>query len=294
MTATDTKAEATGAIGTLSQAGRDVHRHDADRFLTVLMAPADRREDLFALYAFNSDVARISEVTSESLLARIRVQWWRDVIAAIHERGAAPAGHPVAEALGRAITRHALSRDLFDALLDARDWDAEGQTMADLDTLDAYVEGTGGHLARLAAQILGADTAAAQEAAGLVGRAYALTGLLRATPFLAAQGRLYLPQSVLDEAGASAETVLGGGPSTPALAAAVGRLATAARSALAEARARRAAVPRAAVAAFLPAVVADGYLGRLRVLGHDVFHPRMALPKHRPLALLLAAWRGRF
>jgi len=42
-----------------------VRRHDRDRFQTVLFAPAARREALFALYAFNYEIARVRERISE-------------------------------------------------------------------------------------------------------------------------------------------------------------------------------------------------------------------------------------
>ena len=41
---------------------------DHDRYLTVLLAPADLRDRLVTLYAFNVEIARISEVVSEPML----------------------------------------------------------------------------------------------------------------------------------------------------------------------------------------------------------------------------------
>src|ERR1041385_2992054 len=57
-------------------------RHDRDRYQTALFAPADRREALFALYAFNYEIARVREIVSEPMLGQIRLQWWREVTAA--------------------------------------------------------------------------------------------------------------------------------------------------------------------------------------------------------------------
>jgi NADH dehydrogenase [ubiquinone] 1 alpha subcomplex assembly factor 6 len=62
----------------LSELGRMVRRHDRDRFLTTLFAPAAERQALLALYAFNHEVAKTREVVSEPMLGRIRLQWWRD------------------------------------------------------------------------------------------------------------------------------------------------------------------------------------------------------------------------
>src|SRR5579862_1420843 len=95
----------------------DLQRNDRDRFQTALFAPGERRDALFALYAFNFEVARIREVTREPMIGRIRLQWWRDAIAEIYA-GATPRRHDIAEALAGSIRDHRLSRARFDALLD--------------------------------------------------------------------------------------------------------------------------------------------------------------------------------
>ena len=76
----------------LSPLARLVRRHDRDRFLTALFAPAERREDLLALYAFNYEIAKTREVVSEPVLGQIRLQWWRETIDAdLWRRLGAPA-----------------------------------------------------------------------------------------------------------------------------------------------------------------------------------------------------------
>src|SRR5687767_346179 len=74
-----------------------VRTADRDRYLAALYAPEDRRADLLALYAFNAEISGIRDRVSQSLPGEIRLQWWRDVIAA--RDADAGAGHPVAEAL---------------------------------------------------------------------------------------------------------------------------------------------------------------------------------------------------
>src|SRR5262249_7298828 len=53
---------------------------DKDRFLTTLFAPAEHRDALFALYAFNVEIARVREVVREPVAGEIRLQWWHDVL----------------------------------------------------------------------------------------------------------------------------------------------------------------------------------------------------------------------
>ena len=55
-------------------------RHDPDRFLCAIFAPAERREALFTLIAYNHELARAREAAKTPLLALMRLQWWRDVV----------------------------------------------------------------------------------------------------------------------------------------------------------------------------------------------------------------------
>ncbi|HEY5598061.1 MAG TPA: squalene/phytoene synthase family protein, partial [Kiloniellales bacterium] len=117
-----------------------IRQHDHDRYLTALLAPRDRRESLFALYAFNLEVARIAEVAREAPLGEIRLQWWRDALGTGDV--AAAAQHPVAAPLRGAIARHQLDRGCIDRLLDGRRRDLDATPPADVAALEAYVEAT--------------------------------------------------------------------------------------------------------------------------------------------------------
>jgi NADH dehydrogenase [ubiquinone] 1 alpha subcomplex assembly factor 6 len=148
----------------LSHVARLVQRHDRDRFLTALFAPAERREDLFALYAFNYEVAKTREVVSEATLGRVRLQWWRESIAGIYA-GDTPRRHEVIEPLTAAIRRHDLARESFDRLIDARESDLGNDPPESLAALERYVDTTSGGLVLLALAILGGTGNAASAAA---------------------------------------------------------------------------------------------------------------------------------
>ena len=75
----------------LSPVAALVRRHDRDRFQTVLFAPTARREALFALYAFNYEIASVRKRVTVPTLGRIRLEWWRETIAAAYEGGPAKA-----------------------------------------------------------------------------------------------------------------------------------------------------------------------------------------------------------
>src|SRR5580692_10092833 len=114
----------------LSPVAALVRRHDRDRYQTVLFAPAARREALFALYAFNYEVARVREIVREPMLGQIRLQWWREVIDVAYGGGQVR-HHEVAEPLTATIREYGLNRAYFDRLIDTREHDLSDESPAD-------------------------------------------------------------------------------------------------------------------------------------------------------------------
>jgi NADH dehydrogenase [ubiquinone] 1 alpha subcomplex assembly factor 6 len=277
----------------LSAVARLVRRYDRDRFLTALFAPAERRDDLFALYAFNHEIARIREVVSEELLGRIRLQWWRENLDAIYG-GSAVRRHEVVEPLALAIRGRGLSREHFERLIDARELDLAEEPPASLAALEAYAEATSSRLLFLALEVLGERGASALAAGRAIGIAYALAGLLRAIPFHARAKRLYLPQDRVAAAGLAVDRELFELRSSPALRRVVAEVAALAQRHLDEARPLAAAVVPPARPALLPAVLARADLARLARAGFDPFDPRLARPDAlRSWRLALAMLRRR-
>jgi NADH dehydrogenase [ubiquinone] 1 alpha subcomplex assembly factor 6 len=277
----------------VSPAAALVRHHDRDRYQTALFAPAARREALFALYAFNYEIARVREAVSQPVLGRIRLEWWRENIDAIYAGGPVRR-HPVVEALAVTIRERELTRAYFDRLIEAREADCNEAPPATLAALEDYAEGTSSQLLYLALEALGVRDAAAVEAGCHVGIAYALSGLLRAMPYLTAIGRPIVPLDIAARNGLDPEDVAVRSGS-PAVRAAIAEIAAAAWHPLRTARAMRAAVPRPALPALLPAAVAENFLRRLARAGYDPFAPALAQPD--PLQswrLAVAALRRRF
>jgi NADH dehydrogenase [ubiquinone] 1 alpha subcomplex assembly factor 6 len=189
----------------LSACGALVERHDRDRYLASLFAAEPEREALFALYAFNHEVAKTAEVVSEPMLGEIRLQWWREAIAGIYE--GRPRHHEVVLPLAEAVAAKALPRELLERIVDARAFDLDPAPPANLETLRGYAEGSSTALLLLALHILGACDAASREAAEQLGPAWAYLGLLRALPLHARQKRSYLPADLCAEAGVDLQEV---------------------------------------------------------------------------------------
>lgn len=165
------------ACAALVQAG------DADRFLAAMAAPADVRGRLFVLYALNLEIAKAPFVTKEPMIAEMRLQFWRDVVADA-VAGKAVRAHEVAAPLAELIAEVGLSADVLDQMIAARRYDIypgdADQTGLDL---DGYLRRTAGHLMALSAAALGAETAQG-EAAMDVGQAMGTALWFQAVPDL--------------------------------------------------------------------------------------------------------------
>jgi phytoene synthase len=241
-----------------------VREADKDRFLATLFAPAKYRRALFALYAFNVEIARVREVVREPMAGEIRLQWWRDVLNG--ERPFEAAAHPIAAALLDTIARFKLPVEPLLALIEAHAFDLYDDPMPTLDALEAY--GRKISLFEQAARNLGGGDAA--EAAGHAGIVYAITGLLRSFARHASRHQLYVPVEVLDRHGAHTEDVFAG-HATPALGAALAELRAHVRRHLAALEALLPQLPPATLPAFLPVAVVPGYLAAMERSGYDPF-----------------------
>ena len=139
-----------------------VRSADRDRFLAALFAPEPARRGLLALLAFDHELARTRTVTREPMLARIRLEWWREAVAEAASV-ATPRAQPIVESLSEIARRHGLTAEGLTALIDAREEEIDGP----LDVVRA------GHaLADLQLEVLAVRDAATRDAARAVAAAW--------------------------------------------------------------------------------------------------------------------------
>lgn len=259
----------------------EVRAHDHDRFLTLLFAPSAKRPALTALYAFNIEIARIAELVTEPMMGHIRLQWWRETLEGL-PRGETR-GHAAAEALHEA---GGIPLDKLQALIDARERDLSDEAFADLAALEAYAGETSSALMMIAVEILAGKDEAQRAKAAIrhAGIAYALTGILRALPVHASQGRLLLPADILGRHDVDPHDVLAG-RMTEGLRAAMGDVAAAARQYLAAARTL--SFDDVLLPALLPASLCDRYLDLMSRPGFDPFKHPVEVPAFRRQLRLL-------
>ncbi len=196
-----------------------LEKADPDRFAAAMAAPVAERAKLLPIYAFNVEAARAPWVTQETMIAEMRLQWWRDALEEIRS-GAQARRHEVVTPLSRVLDAEGAA--LLDRSLAARRWDIYRDPFEDLGHFERYIEETGGHLMLVAARALGARE---DRPALDLGYAAGLAAYLRAVPELESRGRVPLVDGRSE---------------------AVAELARRGLARLARARARRSDIPNAA------------------------------------------------
>lgn len=277
----------------LSLCANEVYRFDRDRFLCLLFAPADRREQLFTLFAFNQEISKIRASVSEPQLGRIRLQWWRDLIDEAYEGSNTEDRGGIAGALVTLIKTEKPPKEMLHRILNGREFDMEDRAPDDLNALELYARATSGTLNELAYVLLGGKDHATGTAANDIGTAWALIGLARSTPFQARDGRLFLPNASFRQHGADRKALLNLKPCEkfPSV---IDDILRHAQTLITQAQ--KTASPRKnEIAAFLIASYGKDYIKRLQKNGSNPFNPQAGHGSvRRQLKLWINATLGRF
>ena len=151
---------------------------DPDRVRAARLAEPDVRDQLFALYAFHMELARVPELVSEPMMGNIRYQWWRDCLDEIYGNGTVRS-HEVATPLAEMVAQTGISRFLLGRIIDGRERDLDPRPFANIHAAVDYADATSGTLAIAAVAICSGTGGKA------AGRAWGLTGLARSYRYYA-------------------------------------------------------------------------------------------------------------
>ncbi len=263
-----------------------VREQDRARYLTTLYAPASARPKLWALHAFNIELARIRESVSEPMIGEIRLAWWRETLDGVY--AGQPRQHPVAEAL-LCLTKD-VPQDLLTQMIDGRMTDVYDGHLADFPALETYARQSGGAQQAAVAHALGLADQAVQVAAYDIGTAWSMLGIVRAIEFHARMQRVYLPEEELRGLGLDPESLFQR-PIGPEIVPLVRRICE--RVSVLGQQARQ-HCSRGGLPAFLLMVLADDYQARLFRAGYDVTRASLdSGDMWRQLKLLRASLTGR-
>ena len=229
-----------------------VRRSGSSFYGAMRMLPRDRREAMYAVYAFCREVDDIADGPGTTVAKQRALADWDGEIDALY------AGRPrrmISQALAEPVARYGLRRDDFAEILRGVAMDAHGPLLAPaMAELELYCARIAGAVGLLSVRVFGCSDARADEFALAVGEALQLTNILRDVAEDAREGRLYLPCEALDVAGIATREPLAVA-AHPALPVACAAVAAIARDRYGEARAMLAVMTAADRAALRPAVV---------------------------------------
>jgi len=167
-------------------------------YFAMRILPRERREAMFAVYAFCKAVDDIADSDAPRPSRLARLSEWRRKIEELYANRV-PAG---LESLAAARARFSLRREDFLAVIEGMEMDAAEDIRApDLERLDLYCDRVASAVGRLSVRIFGIDEENGKLLAHHLGRALQLTNILRDIDEDAAAGRLYLPREALQLAG---------------------------------------------------------------------------------------------
>jgi len=203
------------------------------------LLPRDVRTPACALYAFCRVADDAIDRSAEPMVALAGL---RERLHAIY----AGAPRPLAadRAFAEVVARFAIPRALPEALLEGFAWDVERRRYGDLAALEDYAARVAGTVGAMMAMLMGTTSREALARACDLGVAMQLSNIARDVGEDARSGRMYLPLAWLEEAGIDADAWLAAPAPSPALAAVIERLLTAADHLYARAAGGIPALPR--------------------------------------------------
>jgi len=173
-------------------------------FWAMQFLPYQRREAMYALYAFCREVDDIAGSHAPYSLKDVLLSDWRSEIALLY---AGCPQHSVTRALSEAVHLCGLECNDFLAIIDGMETDVRTDLQApSLTELDLYCERVAVAVGRLSVRIFGEETLAGERVAAELGRALQLTNILRDLVEDAGRHRLYLPRELLNAHGIFATT----------------------------------------------------------------------------------------
>lgn len=240
-----------------------LRKYDTPSSILLPYIPSHSRDAYVALRAFNIDVARTADTTSNPTIGQMRLQFQRDAIT--KSLAGSPPKQPIALLLAQAADdlsrvpggRSKFSKSWFMRIIDTREKYLSNPPYPDMTALERYAENTYSTLLYLTLQALPMASVTADHIASHIGKAIGISAVLRGLPLIAfpgppnhhsnqgqfpgdvgptKHGSVMLPVDVMVESGVREEDVLRNGSGANGLRDAVFTVATRANDHLITAR----------------------------------------------------------
>ena len=177
-------------------------------YYSFLYLPLEKRRAITALYAFCREVDDVVDECTEASVARAKLAWWRQEVAAIFHANGDPPSHPVAKAMQNMSRTFNITVERLNQIIDGMEMDLDYNRYADFDTLKHYCYHVASVVGLCSAEIFGYRNPCTLKYAENLGLAFQLTNIIRDVGEDARRNRIYLPQDELARFGVSEGDIL--------------------------------------------------------------------------------------
>lgn len=174
-------------------------------YYSFLFLPPEQRRAITALYAFCREVDDTVDETSDPIVARAKLDWWRSEIAAVF---AGNPQHPVAQALQPIVRTRDLPQQRFLEIIDGMQMDLDYNRYPDFATLEVYCYRVAGVVGLMSAEIFGYRNRDTLDYARNLGLALQLTNIVRDVGEDARRNRIYLPLDEMARFGVTVDDII--------------------------------------------------------------------------------------
>lgn len=172
----------------------------SDVYPALLYLSKADRASASALYAFKSEIDKISHIVKEPMAGEVRLQWWRDVL--LGGRGGEAEANPIAKSVLKVVAQNKLATDGFDRFLEAKLFDLYNDPMPDQTSFEAYCGETESFFLQMlgyASGIKGSEYL--NDLCGHGGVAIGISKTLLRLPYDSNLQKIYIPTTLIEEQG---------------------------------------------------------------------------------------------
>ncbi|XP_013168104.1 PREDICTED: NADH dehydrogenase (ubiquinone) complex I, assembly factor 6, partial [Papilio xuthus] len=246
-------------------------QHDYENFLATLLMTKAIRTPALVVRAFNVEVARVQDQTSDPQTAAFRVHFWLDILNDIYKKeqniSNIPA-NPVAKELFKICKCYNLPKRHLEKLVLSRSSLLKSRYFRTLEDIEKYADDTVSSIYHLLLAVAGVTDIHADHAASHLGKSQGLTNILRSVHVSNHHKMVTLPMDILMKNKLSQEEVLREKDSEE-MRNVVFEVASRAYSHLE--KARKIQTPKITNQIFLPATAVDFYLNKLQKNNFNIF-----------------------
>ncbi|XP_075992449.1 NADH dehydrogenase (ubiquinone) complex I, assembly factor 6 homolog sicily isoform X2 [Anticarsia gemmatalis] len=229
------------------------------------------RSPAFVVRAFNVEIARIQDQTTDSQTAAFRLQFWNDTLKTMYKSEQTlekiPA-NPIAQELFKVCCCYGLQKRQLEKLITSRSNLLKTKHFRSLEDIEKYADDSVSTIYHLILNVAGVANVHADHVASHLGKAQGIANILRSVHVSSLHKMVSLPMDILMKYQISQENVLRGTDSENMRNVAF-EVASRANSHLQKAKSID--VPKSAKQIFLPAVAVEQYLTKLQKCNFDVF-----------------------